>query len=74
MSTWVPVVVLLLLLCYIRRYHCLSCFKCMTTSFVNDTCIDPFNPVDNRLEHECQATIRGKNGLFPARFCVKSPA
>ena len=71
MSTRVTFAVLLVLLCYIRCRHCLSCFKCMTTSFVNDTCTDPFNPVDNRLEHECQATIRGKNGLFPARFCVK---
>ncbi|CAF1558911.1 unnamed protein product, partial [Adineta steineri] len=43
----------------------------MTTDFQNDTCSDSFNPIDNRLEYECQATINGKNGLFPARFCVK---
>jgi len=49
----------------------LSCFKCMTTDFHNDTCSDPFNPIYNRYEQECQATIKDKNGLFPARFCVK---
>ncbi|CAF3422569.1 unnamed protein product [Rotaria sp. Silwood1] len=43
----------------------------MTTNFLNDTCSDPFNPIDNRFQPECQATIKGKNGLFPARFCVK---
>jgi hypothetical protein len=43
----------------------------MTTDFLNDTCKDPFNPIDNRFEPECQATIKGKNGLFPARFCAK---
>jgi hypothetical protein len=43
----------------------------MTTDFVNDTCRDPFHPIDNRLETECQATIKDKNGLFPARFCAK---
>jgi hypothetical protein len=49
----------------------LSCFKCMTSNFTNDTCADPFNPIDNHLETECQATWKGKNGVFPARFCVK---
>jgi hypothetical protein len=43
----------------------------MTTDFETDTCSDPFNPIDNRLENECLATSYGKNGLFPARFCVK---
>lgn len=43
----------------------------MTTNFLNDTCNDPFNPIYNRYEIECQATIKDKNGLFPARFCVK---
>ncbi|CAF2137471.1 unnamed protein product [Rotaria magnacalcarata] len=43
----------------------------MTTNYENDTCSDPFNPIDNRLENECLATSKGKNGLFPARFCVK---
>ncbi|CAF1593032.1 unnamed protein product [Adineta ricciae] len=55
----------------IKQIQALSCFKCMTTDFENDLCTDPFNPIDNRLEYECQATIQGKNGLFPARFCVK---
>jgi hypothetical protein len=43
----------------------------MTNNFANDTCSDPFNPIDNRLETECFATSYGRNGLFPARFCVK---
>ena len=43
----------------------------MTVNFENDTCSDPFNPIDNHLETECQAASYGKNGLFPARFCVK---
>ncbi|CAF1162451.1 unnamed protein product [Adineta steineri] len=43
----------------------------MTTNFENDTCSDPFNPIDNHLEAECLATSNGRNGLFPARFCVK---
>jgi hypothetical protein len=43
----------------------------MTINFENDTCSDPFNPIDNRLESECLATSYGKNGVFPARFCVK---
>jgi hypothetical protein len=55
----------------VRTVDCLSCFKCMTTQFGNDTCSDPFNPIDNHLENECQATSNGRNGLFPARFCVK---
>ena len=54
-----------------NKISCLSCFKCMTTNFVNDTCSDPFNPIDNHLEGECLATSKGRNGLFPARFCVK---
>ena len=59
------------LLCCLRTMQCLSCFKCMTTDYHNDTCRDPFNPIDNHFEAECQATIKGKNGLFPARFCAK---
>jgi hypothetical protein len=61
----------ILILCFINHIYSLSCFKCMTTNFLNDTCTDPFNPIDNRFEPECQATIHGKNGLFPARFCAK---
>ena len=61
----------LLMLCSLHRYSSLSCFKCMTTDFVNDTCSDLFNPIYNRFEPECQATIKGRDGLFPARFCVK---
>ena len=60
-----------LILCFIHRISSLSCFKCMTTNIHNDTCSDPFNPIYNRFEQECQATIKGRNGLFPARFCVK---
>lgn len=60
-----------LILCSLHRCLSLSCFKCMTTNFSNDTCSDSFNPVYNRFEHECQATIKGRDGLFPARFCVK---
>lgn len=63
--------VTVVLLAGLDRLHSLSCFKCMTSDFQQDLCKDPFNPVDNRLEHECQATIRGRSGLFPARFCVK---
>lgn len=59
------------MLCIISDIHSLSCFKCMTTNFLDDACSDPFNPIDNHYEPECQATIKGKNGLFPARFCVK---
>lgn len=62
---------LLFTLTIIHSIDALSCFKCMTTDFHNDTCKDPFNPIDNRYEIECQATIKGKNGLFPARFCAK---
>lgn len=54
-----------------NNIYCLSCFKCMTTNFDNDTCSDPFNPVDNPLEPECFAAVYKRNGLFPARFCVK---
>ncbi len=61
----------ILLLCLINHSSSLSCFKCMTTNFLNDTCGDPFNPIYNRFEPECQATVKGRNGLFPARFCVK---
>mgnify|MGYP001037484215 CR=1 FL=1 len=50
---------------------CLSCFKCMTTDFDHDTCGDPFNPIDNHLDSDCLASSYGRNGLFPARFCVK---
>jgi len=63
--------IFILILCFINTNSTLSCFKCMTTNFLNDTCSDPFNPIDNRFEPECQATIKGKNGLFPARFCAK---
>lgn len=62
---------LILILCFININCALSCFKCMTTNFLNDTCSDPFHPIYNRFEPECQATIKGKNGLFPARFCAK---
>ncbi|CAF1066446.1 unnamed protein product [Rotaria sp. Silwood1] len=43
----------------------------MTTNFENDTCSDPFHPINNYLEIECLATSNGKSGVFPARFCVK---
>ena len=43
----------------------------MTTSFENDLCSDPFHSIDNHLEEDCLATLHGRNGLFPARFCVK---
>lgn len=62
---------LLLLISFSTKIFSLSCFKCMTNNFVNDTCSDPFNPIDNHLETECLATSFGRNGLFPARFCVK---
>jgi len=64
-------IILILILYFINPIHSLSCFKCLTTNFQNDTCNDPFNPIHNRHEYECQATIKGQNGLFPARFCVK---
>ena len=60
-----------IIICLIDRCTSLSCFKCMTTDFLNDTCSDLFNPIYNRFEPECQATIKGRDGLFPARFCVK---
>lgn len=65
------ITLVLFMLHFINDINSLSCFKCMTTNFLNDTCSDPFNSIDNRIEHECQATIKGKNGLFPARFCAK---
>lgn len=61
----------LLIVCLFECCTSLSCFKCMTTDFLNDTCSDSFNPIYNRFEPECQATIKGRDGLFPARFCVK---
>ena len=67
----VLITIFILILCLVNRISSLSCFKCMTTDFHNDTCKDPFNPIDNRFEPECQATINGKNGVFPARFCAK---
>ena len=60
-----------LFIVFLNPIRCLSCFKCMTSSVGNDTCADPFNPIDNHLEVECQATSKGRNGQFPARFCVK---
>ena len=62
---------IVVILCFPNKIYGLSCFKCMTTNFKDDTCSDPFNPIDNHLESECLATSKGKNGLFPARFCVK---
>ncbi len=62
---------ILFILCFTNHVSSLSCFKCMTTNILNDTCSDPFSPIYNRFEPECQATIKGRNGLFPARFCVK---
>ena len=61
----------LLIITFPTKISSLSCFKCMTNNFVNDTCSDRFNPIDNHLESECLATSFGRNGLFPARFCVK---
>ncbi|UJR33244.1 hypothetical protein I4U23_020699 [Adineta vaga] len=66
-----PTIIVLIIFYCIEQIQSLSCFKCMTTDFQYDPCKDPFNPIDNRLEYECQATIRDRNGLFPARFCVK---
>ncbi len=67
---FLSIIIIFILYC-INPIHSLSCFKCLTTNFQNDTCNDPFNPIHNRHEYECQATIKGQNGLFPARFCVK---
>lgn len=65
-------IILIIIFGYVpNNVYLLSCFKCMTTNYENDTCADPFNPIDNRLETECLATTNGRNGLFPARFCVK---
>lgn len=63
--------VYLFLLLHVRPIQSLGCFKCLTTNFINDSCQDPFNPSENRFENDCQATIHGKNGFFPARYCVK---
>ncbi|UJR22789.1 hypothetical protein I4U23_025821 [Adineta vaga] len=49
----------------------LSCYKCMTTDSNNDACQDPFSALLNPIQLDCQATSVGKNGTFPARFCVK---
>ncbi len=65
------ITIFILILCFINNISSLSCFKCMTTNILNDTCSDPFSPIYNRFEPECQATIKGRNGLFPARFCAK---
>ncbi len=65
------ILLILVILTFPNDIFSLSCFKCMTTNFTNDPCSDPFNPIDNHLESECLATSYGKNGLFPARFCVK---
>ncbi len=65
----IPLIIVIIY--FSNHIFCLSCFKCMTINFENDTCSDPFNPIDNRLESECLATSYGKNGVFPARFCVK---
>lgn len=62
---------IILLIAFVQSCLSLSCFKCMTNNFENDTCSDPFNPVDNQLENDCLATSAGKSGFFPARFCVK---
>ncbi|CAF1592833.1 unnamed protein product [Adineta ricciae] len=48
-----------------------SCFQCMTTDPNNDSCQDPFSSLLNPIQTNCQATSVGKNGTFPARFCVK---
>ncbi|CAF3155150.1 unnamed protein product [Rotaria socialis] len=49
----------------------LACYKCMTTDPNNDGCQDPFSSLINPVQINCQATAFGKNGTFPARFCVK---
>jgi len=64
-----------------------ACYKCMTTDPKNDRCADPFSSILNPILNNCQvkmkkkenilsyfvfkATFYGKNGTFPARFCVK---
>ena len=64
--------ILIFIICLINNHiSSLSCFKCITTNFLNDTCNDPFNPIYNRYEIECQATVKDRKGLFPSRFCVK---
>ncbi len=65
------ILLIIVIIYFPNNLTCLSCFKCMTNDFPNDTCSDPFNPIDNHLENECLASSYGKNGLFPARFCVK---
>ncbi|CAF3651109.1 unnamed protein product [Adineta steineri] len=49
----------------------LACYKCMTTNAEDDGCRDPFSSLINPVQVNCQATSVGKNGTFPARFCVK---
>ncbi|CAF2308219.1 unnamed protein product [Rotaria sp. Silwood2] len=49
----------------------LACYKCMTTNPNDDGCRDPFSSLINPVQINCQATAVGKNGTFPARFCVK---
>lgn len=48
-----------------------ACYKCMTTNPKSDSCADPFSSILNPIQNNCQATFHGKNGTFPARFCVK---
>lgn len=62
---------IVLLIYFSKSCLSLSCFKCITNNFENDTCSDPFNPVNNQLENDCLATSAGRSGFFPAKFCVK---
>ena len=38
---------------------------------MNELCSDPFNSIDNYLEGECLAVVKGRKGLSLARFYVK---
>lgn len=72
--SWPWFSVILLYLCWLMKPICsqgLACYRCMTNSPDDNDCADPFSSINNRIENNCQATSKGKNGTFPARFCMK---
>ncbi len=49
-----------------------GCFMCSSYNNSDPSCHDPFNPVETGIYHkDCKTTVPGRNGLFPAHFCVK---
>lgn len=56
---------------YFAEAAIIDCYVCSSKNNSNPACTDPFHPIYNQLSVGCHQGMEGRQGLFPARYCIK---